>query len=328
MQAFFALVRSGLWESPADGDFLLSDEEWQAIYDIAAEQTVSGIVSRGIALLPASVAVPDKTVFDFMMEADRIRRGNYEVDTALDTFIDAFSEAGLHPVALKGPMVAAYYPDPSLRQSGDLDIYFQPSEWDAAVALASSKGCNVTYAPDASAHYKWGSVEIDQHRAYFDLHCKQELLPKVPSGYAELLMLSSHILKHCIFSGVGLRQLCDMAVAYKSIHYDAEKLKDYYKSLGLVRWNRLLDAFLAEYLGATRLPYGPGVSSRPLARIVLNGGNFGFYATGRKEVVLEGSEGERKLDTALRMLGRLPFSLRYSPREAFASYISLVKGNL
>jgi len=328
VEALFALVRSGLWESPSTGDFLLSDAEWKRVFELSKEQTVTGLAGRGIALLPDSVYVPDSTMIDFMMETERIKRASEEVVAARDTLLAAMDGAGLHPIVLKGPSVAEYYSEPLLRVSGDLDVFVDPEEWDACVQLIESKGLKTESAPDGSLHYTWGNVEVDQHRSYFDLHCKPELLPLVPSPCAELLMLSSHILKHCISAGVGLRQLCDIAIAYKSVSYDKAELLSYYKSLGLVRWNRLLDAFLAEYLGAEDLPYGPGVSPRPLAKIILNGGNFGFYATGRHEAVLGSSKTRRKLNTFSRMLARLPFSLKYSARETFATIASLVKGNL
>ena len=60
--------------------------------------------------------------------------------------------------------------------------------------------------------------------------------------------------------------------------------------------------------------------------MVLEGGNFGHFATARPEE-LAADDRRRKLNTFRRFLRRLPFSLRYAPRETFATIWALTKGN-
>lgn len=55
----------------------------------------------------------------------------------------AFEEAALDVVALKGPAVAhAFYPEPSWRPFGDLDLLVRTRDWRRACGLLSELGCH------------------------------------------------------------------------------------------------------------------------------------------------------------------------------------------
>ena len=319
VEALFVLLRNAL-----GGDsrpVLLDGPGWEEMLDMAREQTVTGLVFQGVSRLPSIVKVPDQVLFRLMMEADRIKRRSTQVQAAARQLVTQYREAGLHPVLLKGPSIAALYPEPLLRESGDIDFYFPPEEFEAAARMTGDRP-----APDGSVHGTQDGIDIDLHRHYFDLHVRAERLPEVTSPEAVLLMLSAHIRKHCMGAGIGLRQLCDMAVAYRALDFDKDRLEQVYRQTGTLRWNRLLSAFLNRWLGADA-PFGGGTDPAPLLRIVHAGGNFGHHATSRKEA-LQHNPFRRKLDTSIRFLRRLPFSLRYAPQEFLPTVGDLFRGNL
>lgn len=346
--AFLALVRSGLHEQPAeiaghsDNDAVLpgstghldwhslSDAEWLSVLEMARKQTVCGLVYRGVALLPEEVQVPDSVIFPLMKEAHRIIQQSRMIDRTAAEVVAFFERRSLHPLILKGPEAAKNYPKPELRESGDLDLYFPPKEFGKAVHAIQERAKNdsLTTLPDGSIHYDWNGIDIDQHAEYFDLDVDPSVLPKVPSTEATLLMLSAHILKHSMGTGIGLRQLCDMAAAYQTLPYGRERLLAFYEATDTLKWNELLAAFCLKYLGADRIPFDePLPDPQPLLDIVLTGGNFGHHEASR-EKVLQSSPLRRKADTALRFLKRLPFSLRYAPRQLINRVKDLTKGNL
>ena len=356
--ALLALVRSalGLAGTPAGGSAdvkenpavdwnALSEADWQEILQMARKQTVTGLLFRGVANLPAEVQVPDSLLFPLMEETDRIRRQSRLVERTAKEITEFFEGRILHPVILKGPSVACFYPEPDLRESGDIDLYFNEKEFGKAVHAIRERlqkdgqSESLTTLPDGSVHYKWNGIDIDQHAQYFDLS-SSEGLPPVPSPEATLLMLSAHILKHSMGAGIGLRQLCDMAMAYERIRYDQARLLACYEATGTADWNRLLTSFLIRYLGAARTPYTSAVEGQtagtvspelpdpaPLLDIVLGGGNFGHHEASR-EKALQAGPLQRTLDTARRFLGRLPFSIRYGPRQLAHYLKELIKGNL
>ena len=334
--ALLALVRSalGLTGTPAVDWNVMSEADWQAILEMARKQTVTGLLFRGVALLPEDIQVPDSLLFPLMEETDRIRRQSRLVERTAKEITEFFEGRILHPVILKGPSVACLYPEPDLRESGDIDLYFNEKEFGKAVHAIRERlqkdgqSESLTTLPDGSVHYKWNGIDIDQHAQYFDLHTT-EGLPPVPSPEATLLMLSAHILKHSMGAGIGLRQLCDMAMAYQTLPYDRSRLLASYDATNTADWNRLLSSFLVRYLGANNVPYPAEQlpDPAPLLDIVLGGGNFGHHEASR-EKALQAGPVQRKLDTARRFLRRLPFSLKYASSELTARVKELIQGNL
>lgn len=329
--AFRILVRRAL-KTGEDEPFPNLDEfQWEAVLNIGKIQGVTGLLFSGADSLPDEILVPDSIAFRLMVEADRIIRRSEQVSKAESSLINKLRKNGFHPIILKGPAVAAYYPDPSLRESGDLDIFLPPGEFEAAIEALSIKDFHKD--PDGNLVYTWEGVMIDQHPRYFDLHSHKCADIKADnSPEAQLLMLSLHIRKHCMGAGVGLRQICDMAMAYKHFdgNYDHQSLLDLYERTGSGKWNRLLASFIKEYLGKVPLPYpvdSPLPNPSTLHSIVFAGGSFGHYDPSRGTALKKGGTA-RKFDSFLRILRRVPFSLIYAPRELLPYMTSLIRGNI
>ena len=319
-ELFFTLLRAGLNGTPLASFPKLEGRQWAAILDQARKQTVVGLLYQGISQLPEGYPVPHNLLFVLIAEIGQLEKESRKVQQTAAALTAEFEAQGLHPLVMKGPAVAAFYDQPLLRECGDIDLYFPPEEFDKAVSMAG----DVTPAPDGSVHYKREGIDIDQHRLYFDCHSRK--LPTVPSPEATLLMLSAHILKHCMGVGIGLRQLCDLAMAYKRLSVPPEDLRRCFRDAGLERWNRLLFSFLHQYLGAEPL-YDTLPSPEPLLKIVLEGGNFGHHSQAR-EASLYKSPLRRKLGTAGLFLRRIPFSLRYAKKELVPMLGELLRGNL
>ena len=330
MNRLLPLLRLALWGTPLpSGDLaemsFYRQEDWDSLLSFAREQTVIGLLYRAVDLLPDEVEIPSETLLQLIGAADWIRRGNRSIARVSEPLLRDLREQGFHPVVLKGSVCAARYPQPELRESGDIDLYLPPGEFDAAVGFLEKDGRSMAAAPDRSCHFSIDGIDIDLHRHYFDLHVRKDRLPPIPSPEAELLMLSAHIRKHAMGTGVGLRQCCDFATAAASCQIAPESLICLYQRTGTFRWNRLLYAFLEE---AFHLPSPlPKTDSAPLRKIVLQGGNFGHHASSRN-LELQAAPLRRKAGTARRLLGNLPFSLRYAPREAFPMLWVLARGNL
>ena len=319
-ERFFQLIRAGLNGTPLTDFPKLEGKEWASLVNLARQQTVVGLLYQGVSQLPEGYPLPQNLLFVLIAEIGQLEKESRKVKATADALTQEFEAQGLHPLVMKGPAVAAFYAQPLLRECGDIDLYFPPEEFEKAVSMAGE----VTPAPDGSVHYKRDGIDIDQHRQYFDIHSRN--LAAVPSPEATLMMLSAHILKHCMGAGIGLRQLCDMAMAYKALAVPPEHLRACFRDAGLDRWNRLLFSFLHTYLGAEPL-YDTLPSPEPLRKIVLEGGNFGHHSEAR-EASLYKSPLRRKLGTAGLFLRRLPFSLRYAKKELVPLLGELLKGNL
>ncbi len=328
--ALTALVGSGLSGRQADRALLsgLSAADWEELYTLAKQHTVTGLLYAGLQLFPDGAGIPEEILLRLVARIGKVSNHGKSMRNLTVALTDYFSGKGLHPVVMKGVETAAYYPDPDLRLYGDVDLYFAPEEFDRAAEVAGKRFGPLRKDPDGSLHFNVDNIDIDLHRDYFGLHVSKDKLPAIPSPEAILLMHSAHILHHAIASGIGLRQICDLAAAYKALQgqYDPNGLDAFYHSAGLLKWNRLLSCFIRENLGVSAPDYGD-TSTKALERIIFSGGNFGHYASSRQKA-LQASPLRRKLDTAGLFLRRLPFSLQMSPRETFSTIFSLTKGNL
>lgn len=355
--AFLMLLRAGLWgRNPMEEGFpRLGEEEWEQVFNMSGRQTVSGIVFDGICRLPDEFQPSQAAFAKWVVAADRIERSNERMNAILKELTGIFVSGGLRPVLQKGQGVAALYPTPLHRECGDIDFYFpERSDNDKAVELVKSHGIKVETMPDGSQSYEWKGIEIEQHPTIVDLcsPAARKWIPEldeepgyVPSDLAEglwvpspelnALLLNSHILKHTLGKGIGLRQMCDLAMEYHRICANGRKVEcggrifSLYKRAGILKWSRLLHSFLVGVIGLPEeeLPYSEKVVSyRPLFRIVEDGGNFGqFRGKGAAGSNGKGT-GRRKLETAGMFLRRAGFSLRFAPKEAFWTFWGLVKG--
>ena len=117
-EAFFALLRLALFGHPVPEGFSLSDSQWDEVAAIAQKQQAVGILSQAVSRLDPSVAVPEALVFKLMVAADGIRRRSRKVLALSRSLVAELEAEGLHPVVMKGPSVAAFYPEPELRTAG------------------------------------------------------------------------------------------------------------------------------------------------------------------------------------------------------------------
>ena len=321
----FELVKAGLQGRTPDIPQDLSRHDWEMLIGLARKQSVTGLLYRGVSFCPEGYRLPEPILFLLVAEIGRVERQGKNMQKVAEDLFARLTGEGLSPILMKGPSVAAYYPEPLQREYGDIDLYLTPKEFEKAPEVL---GVQADKAPDGSLHYLWKGVDVDQHRKYFDLHLPVEKLPAPGTPEAVLLMLSAHAMKHAVGAGVGLRQCIDMSVAYQHLgaSVSAEGLERIYKDSGTLRWNRLLSAFIEEYLDFHPVFGGKGTNPGSLLQIVQEGGNFGHHASGRKEA-LGKTPFRRKADTAFRFLRRLPFALRYAPRESCFSILDLAKGN-
>ena len=349
----FALVRSGLWETEGirHRESPLSLASWKKIFALARMQTVTGIAYRGLHYLPTTLLPPEEILCRWIADVERIERTNRKMNQVIHSLFEMWESDGLHPILLKGQGVAQMYEYPLLREAGDIDLCFpSPEEFRYAERWANKQDLYPTHKPDGSVSFFIGGIEIELHPELVgadhlsvkshtgvlerDTIFSKQLLADghtqvlIPAQVRNLLSLNTHILKHAIGKGIGLRQLCDMARAYHTYtDMDGNELKDLYKRYGISRWSQLLHSFLVERLGmpVTDLPYEERlVSSESLLRIIVRGGNFGQYPNWEKRP--DSPAWRRKADTAGSFLRNAWFSLRYAPGKSLKIMTTLLKG--
>lgn len=334
--------------------FPLSEQAWQGIHHLATVHTVRGVLFRAFYRLPEDLQPAPELMAKWLVETDSIERRNRQMDAAIDSISRLFYANGLRPLLLKGQGVASFYEIPAQRECGDIDFSFpHPDHFARAVQLLKSNGVDLQSKPDGSRAGRWQGVEVELHPRLFDLAnprlggwlkslteaqtvfhdtltLPSGLQVDVPSAAANLLLLNTHILKHLIGRGIGLRQFCDMARACHVLRgsCDPETLRVACKKVGLLRWTRQLHAVLTHCMGlpAEELPFPDRDAevSPILLQAVLRDGNFGRERRQTDSVIPL----RRKMDTVAAYCSHLRLSATYAPAEAFWNVASLIRGNL
>lgn len=336
LQALFALLQAGLWgrfDEAAASAFPLSAGEWERVFTLARQQTVTGIAFRGLDFLPEEAAPPMGIMAKWMAHADRIEQSNRIMNETVAKLYGHFASAGVDAVLQKGQGVAAMYPEPLLRECGDIDFYF-PGHDGVSDPLLGIDGAVRERQPDDSWVYVVDGIIVEHHTDLLDIqsprakrYVKRQIEEKgfekvvtgdgvevlVPAPEVNLLLLSSHILKHAFGVGIGLRQFCDYAVArrYYEGRVNEEEMREIWRMTGLEKWEDLLEGFLVKKTGV-------------LLDIVLKGGNFGVYSKDRENVPR--ARWARKVQTFKALMGNIGFAFRYAPGEWFWTTMQLLGG--
>lgn len=335
-RSFLLLLRQGLWgrEESTEGLFPLTPNEWTDIFDMSCKQTVQGILYDGISLLPAELCPPRNMMERLSIGIDAIERTNHKHQMVRE-FVrqEYFGQPAIPFVLIKGLNVATFYRKPQHRLAGDIDLWFgNEAQTENAIKRMERLGLPVNRGQNGESACLVGGVVVEHHSYLIDLHSpflrnrlrlyekqtfneSKETLPPV----ANHLLLSTHILKHLINEGIGMRQLCDVAMALSVFTDPIERkeLERISRKWHILRWNKLLYSLLVKYLGlpAECLPFSANVNPDGLMNEVWQSGNFG-----------QGDEryGERpkgkwanKRYTINRVAHKLNLSLGYAADETF-----------
>lgn len=331
--------------------FPLSDEEWYALYQEARRQTVMGWVYQGVTMLPEDLLPPDALMMKWVAEVESLALRNSKMNRAISELFTLFCDRAILPVLLKGQGLAALYLQPELRECGDIDLYFPlKTSRTKAEGILHDLGVALEKKADGSTCYQWRGMEVEHHSHLTDicnpfmkgeleklecmwgtkdLHDCEELIT-VPNATGNLLLLQSHILKHSLSWGVGLRQLCDMAMAYKHLHdkADHDLLDRLNRKAGTTKWVKLLNSFLVQYLDVPTewLRQSEWVDATPLLDRIMRGGNFGFH---RGDAERDSQSAfKRKLQTVRAFAQNIPYAWKYARKEACWTVWALCVGGV
>lgn len=348
-EAFFLLVRQGLWEKAENFSeklFPLSDEEWHSVYIHSRRQSVQGVVYDGVMLLPDRFLPSKQLLLKWISDVDQWERINRLHIQMLCSLVKFFSsEPQIHFEIIKGLAISCYYPKPLHRICGDIDVYCGNPE---AVKTAASKlekaGVYVKYGGNDDASFMINHVITELHPELIELHnpfiinelrawekkvfqkASSSLKPvyndieiPVPIPEAHHILVSTHILKHLLAEGVGLRQLCDAAILLRGLHKETDKteLERLCRKFGIYKWSCLLYSFLSEHLGLPEeyLPFIKHYPTEDLFTEVWESGNMGFYDA-RKGERPQG-KWKNKIYTVKQIIRKGKLFLKYAPAETF-----------
>ena len=305
-EEYLALLRSAIWGT----EVVAVRSDIKAILAIANMQKTRPLIL--LALQKAGCCTADKQTQAFI---HKTAASHINLNRTIARTVTALRDAGIDPVLLKGQGVAQNYPDPMLRECGDIDLYVGKDNYAKAceVAKGLATESEAKDATESSKHFHiWiyglcleihrvsevvpGKRQNEFYQQLSDRGLSKDLVPVVfdgvpvntPADSFNAFYIFHHAWHHFQAGGIGLRQVCDWMLFLHSRagKLDTSVIESALDNLHLRKPWQVFASIAVDYLGlpATEMPfYNPdmkGISSKALA-LILEEGNFGHF---RKEV--------------------------------------------
>lgn len=292
----------------------LTDEEMNNIIKEAKAQAVVGLILPVIFIYnPTFREKYENHMLSTVSHNIQITNEHVRVGTALD-------KAEIEYVIIKGCASAEYYPNPTYRAMGDIDVLVRPKDFKAACEVLKKLGyishgetnkhhhCFSCNGKICELHHIISYVTEDGNdlsKLTDDIIISRKKIHTVsgeifvPSPYYHGLIMLLHVYKH-LFVGIGLRHICDWAVFINSddgqkVYHD---LLDAAKSYSIsVLFNTITNASkqYLTYSASKTINKVDAELSKEFIKMVMSDGNFGRkYSNQTWTIFLNGSYSDKQ----------------------------------
>jgi len=313
-------------------DFNSSAVDWFALYQEATAHALSLLIWDALSDEEQAL-IPEDIVIRWEQDSFRHIMSNEQLLYEQEQVIQILEDASIPCVILKGSSSAAYYPSPSLRIMGDIDLLVRPEQQMEAVKVLQANGygdvldenhhCHMTISKDGitvEVHKEPNGLLLNDNseslrkiREYFsDAIDRRQFIGglPVPSDEHQAVILILHKLEHFMLSGLGLRQLCDWAV-FVDNKLDAAlwaKLEPLLEEFGLLTFTGVMTQICVDYLGLPEekatwaMQYDGETAAKVMAQI-LKEGNFGKKADRYGERLFNDPNSSNRVTSFFKVLG-------------------------
>ena len=242
--AIFTFTKAAIHRQQPDSVYTADD--WSELFLLLRRGKLQGITYKTVSSLPEAKNAPEQFLTAWKSAVFQNGMKQLSATQEIRSVLQRATEQGLTPVLFKGLVLAALYPEPSMRFSGDSDIFIPADQRPAMERLLVSLG--YTLIPEASKehvpvyHINTGNryLTIELHDclwedytgtqadilASLNLTAPDSLVTLSPFGFPivtlghteHLIYQIFHIAKHFAFEGLRLRFLTDLTLfinAYK-----------------------------------------------------------------------------------------------------------------
>ena len=305
-ELFFSLIRCGIGNETAL-PYTPTSAQWHELFNIAGKQTLTGIAFAGIKELPKEQRPPKEILLQWFQLSNIIQKKNDGLNRKSTFVAERFHCDGFRNCILKGQGAAQFYPDPTLRTPGDIDIWLEGGCGKVlAYVRKHIKDCTPTYhhvdfpiTPDLDIeiHYRptWMYNPFTDKRlqAYFKGQADEQFCNTVhtpegdfnaPTAAFNRIYMLLHIYRHLFSEGIGMRQLLDYYFVMKQGMTALEK-KQYrseIKEFGIERFAGAVMYIMQHmfHLDCSLMPVEPNTRhGKFLLREIMFAGNFGKHDT-------------------------------------------------
>ena len=244
----FALLKMALHNhTNSDIDWQnITHEEWNQCYYLSAQHGVMALVWDGIQLIADKCDLPRNLKLKWAVAVLKYEEKYEKYCETAANLSSFFEQHGIEMLQIKGVGFSSYYPIPSHREGGDIDIFtyssnreklsdIEANNW--ANSLMAEQGIKVDTAHQKHSNFTYNNIPIENHKTFVNIYttsigasvnelllkimqpqivelCQNKYLIKTPSAPFNALFLSFHSAQH-FGIGIQIHHLFDWACLLK-----------------------------------------------------------------------------------------------------------------
>ena len=239
----FALLRSSLEgrdiSKSRSLEVSLSAQSWWHLFRLLQTNHVAALTADTMALLD----VPREVKIPWLAEQEKATSWYRYQQQIQQDIVNLLQKHGIETLVLKGTRTAQHYPQPELREFGDLDLYFYDRHDEADRIVQRHFGVDITNDINHHTKYNLRGVTVESHYHLLNHYhprsnrtfeaLLQQLLGAFPNSSPklgevpvraeecvstfEVLFLLRHIACHFAASRITLRDLVDWALTCRAL---------------------------------------------------------------------------------------------------------------
>ncbi len=282
-ETYLALLRAAIWNNELTSERVreLASEEVNEVIRLAAFQGTGPLVFDQLLKLK-EVEIPAALRMQMKQQCMMSMMQQSSMLPILNRAWNVLTEADNHPVLLKGLVLAQYYPQPYLRQWGDIDLYVGKKQYHQACKVLDATFPEADHPAEDDEdrkHYNYifPNALLEMHRismafahpkdrSYYEQLEEQCLTEDGPILDIDGLKITTpeetfnvfftflHAWQHFFETGINMKQICDVAVLLhaKRDIINKKRLKEMLTKLHLMEVWQLIMYIIEQYLDVSK----------------------------------------------------------------------------
>ncbi len=295
-KTYFFLLRIGLqMQRSAEMPVVVSDKQWQKIYDLSFQQGTGALIWDALRLLHAEENLSLSLRVQWAYHVEQIERCYRKQEKVLTEIADFYISHSIPLMLLKGYGLSLYYPRPEHRPCGDIDIWLFGRQEEADELLYHERSIQIDEDKHHHTVFLFDGVLVENHYDFLNIHAHASnrdiewLLKKyaeipgemirlgrasiyLPSPRFNALFLLRHAAAHFAAEEIGVRHVVDWAMFIRR-HADVIDWPELYAMASRMNMHRFLNCMNAisiDNFGVDAALIPPFERDKKLEKRVLN----------------------------------------------------------